>query len=29
MDLFPLWNSLRIAACTSVLVFFAGIWAAY
>lgn len=29
MDLFPLYNSLRIAAITSVLVFFAGISAAY
>lgn len=29
MDLFPLWNSLRIAAISSVLVFFLGIFAAY
>lgn len=29
MDLFPLFNSLRIAALAGVLVFFAGIWAAY
>ena len=29
MDLFPLWNSLRIAAISSVLVFFTGIFAAY
>jgi len=29
MDLFPLWNSLRIAAVASILVFFAGIWAAH
>jgi len=29
MDLFPLWNSLRIAAISSVIVFFAGIFAAY
>ena len=28
-DLFPLWNSLRIAAISSVIVFFAGICAAY
>ena len=28
-DLFPLWNSLRIAAISSVIVFFAGIFAAY
>ncbi len=28
-DLFPLWNSLRIAAVSSVIVFFAGIFAAY
>ena len=28
-DLFPLYNSLRIAAESSVIVFFAGIWAAY
>ena len=27
-DLFPLWNSLRIAAVSSVIVFFAGIFAA-
>lgn len=29
MDLFPLWNSLRIAGISTVLVFFAGIFAAY
>ena len=29
MDLFPLWNSLRIAAISSLIVFFAGIFAAY
>ena len=29
MDWFPLWNSLRIAAISSVLVFFTGILAAY
>jgi molybdate transport system permease protein len=29
MDLFPLWNSLRIAAISCVLVFFLGIFAAY
>ncbi|MDD3346579.1 molybdate ABC transporter permease subunit [Oscillibacter sp.] len=29
MDWYPLWNSLRIAAIASVLVFFAGIAAAY
>lgn len=29
MDLFPLYNSLRIAAISSVLVFFLGIFAAY
>jgi molybdate transport system permease protein len=28
MDLFPLWNSLRVAAIATVLVFFIGIWAA-
>jgi molybdate transport system permease protein len=29
MDLFPLWNSLRIAAVSAIIVFFAGIFAAY
>ena len=29
MDLYPLWNSLRIAAISSVIVFFTGIAAAY
>ena len=29
MDLFPLWNSLRIAGISTVAVFFAGIFAAY
>ena len=29
MDWYPLWNSLRIAACTSVIVFFLGICLAY
>lgn len=29
MNLFPLWNSLRIAAIASVLIFFAGIGCAY
>lgn len=29
MDMFPLWNSLRIAAASSVIVFFTGIFAAY
>ena len=29
MDLFPLWNSLRIAAISTVIVFCAGIFAAY
>ncbi|MEG1658420.1 MAG: molybdate ABC transporter permease subunit [Oscillibacter sp.] len=28
MDWYPLWNSLRIAAISTVLVFFLGIWAA-
>jgi len=28
-DWFPLWNSLRIAAASSVIVFFAGVFAAY
>ena len=28
MDWFPLWNSLRIAAISSVIVFFSGILAA-
>lgn len=28
MDLFPLWNSLRVAAIATCLTFFAGIWAA-
>ena len=28
-DLFPLYNSLRIAAISSVIVFFTGIFAAY
>ena len=29
MDLFPLWNSLRIALISTVIIFFAGILAAY
>lgn len=29
MDMFPLWNSLRIAALSSVIVFFVGIFAAF
>ena len=29
MDWYPLWNSLRIAAVGSGIVFFAGIFAAY
>lgn len=29
MDLFPLWNSLRIAGISTVIIFFAGIFAAY
>ena len=29
MDLFPLWNSLRIAVISSVIVFFLGIFFAY
>ena len=29
MDLFPLWNSLRIAFFSTVIIFFAGIFAAY
>ena len=29
MDLFPLWNSLRIAGISTVVVFFMGIFAAY
>ena len=29
MDMFPLWNSLRVAAISSVLVFFWGVFAAY
>ena len=29
MDMFPLWNSLRIAAISSVIVFFTGILAAF
>lgn len=29
MDWYPLYNSLRIASISSVLVFFSGIWAAY
>ena len=29
MDLFPLWNSLRIAVISTVIIFFAGIFAAY
>ncbi|MBQ7184501.1 MAG: molybdate ABC transporter permease subunit [Clostridia bacterium] len=29
MDLFPLWNSLRIAGISTVIVFFLGIFAAY
>ena len=29
MDLFPLWNSLRIAGISTVIIFFAGICAAY
>ena len=29
MDWYPLWNSLRIAAISCVLVFFTGIFAAY
>lgn len=29
MDWYPLWNSLRIAAISSVIVFFAGIFSAY
>ena len=29
MDLFPLWNSLRIAGISTVIIFFLGIFAAY
>lgn len=29
MDWFPLWNSLRIAAISTVIIFFLGIWAAH
>ena len=29
MDWYPLWNSLRIAAASCVIVFFVGIFAAY
>ena len=29
MDWYPLWNSLRIAAISTVIIFFAGIFAAY
>ena len=29
MDWYPLWNSLRIAAISTVVIFFAGIVAAY
>ena len=29
MDWYPLWNSLRIAAIATVVIFFLGIWAAY
>ena len=29
MDLFPLWNSIRIAGISTVIVFFGGIFAAY
>ena len=29
MDLYPLWNSLRIAGISTVIIFFAGIFAAY
>ena len=29
MDWYPLWNSLRIAAISCVIVFFSGIFAAY
>ena len=29
MDWYPLWNSLRIAAISTVVIFFAGIFAAY
>lgn len=29
LDLFPLWNSLRIAGISTLIVFFAGIFAAY
>ena len=29
MDWFPLWNSLRVAAIATVVVFFVGVFAAY
>ena len=29
MDWFPLWNSLRIAAISTIIIFFAGVFAAY
>ena len=29
MDLFPLWNSVRIALISTIIVFFIGIWSAY
>lgn len=29
MDWFPLWNSLRVAAISTVVIFFAGVFAAY
>ena len=29
MDLFPLWNSIRIAIISTIIVFYIGIWSAY
>ena len=29
MDLFPLWNSLRVAGISTIIIFFVGIFAAY
>lgn len=29
MDFFPLWNSIRIAIISTIIVFFIGIWSAY
>lgn len=29
MDLYPLWNSIRIALISTIIIFFLGIWSAY